>query len=74
MAEILVSMSFNPDQQYVPQEKLIKNLETAMVDMVNLCGVDVNEAVSDLYTANSTPVCVRSWVLGKLHSSLKSSI
>lgn len=54
----IISISFNPDQQYLPQDKLVKNLETAMVDMVNLCGVDVNEAVSDLYTANLLPyVC-----------------
>ena len=48
----IVSISFDPSQQYVPQEKVIKQLETAMVDMVNLCGVDINEAVSDPYTAN----------------------
>ena len=51
----IFSISFNPDQQYIPKEKLIKNLETAMVDMVNLCGVEINEAVSDLYTANLLP-------------------
>ena len=54
----VVSISFNPNQHYISQEKLLKNLETAMVDMVNLCGVDINEAVSDLHTANLLPyVC-----------------
>lgn len=54
----IVSISFDPCQRYVPQDKIIKQLETAMVDMVNLCGVDVNEAVSDPYTANLLPyVC-----------------
>lgn len=54
----IVSISFNPNQQYIPQEKLLKNLETAMVDMVNLCGVEINDAVNDLYTANLLPyVC-----------------
>lgn len=54
----VVSISFDPSQQLVPQEKILKHLETAMVDMVNLCGVDVNEAVSDTYTANLLPyVC-----------------
>ena len=54
----IISISFSPNQHYIPQEKLIKNLETAMVDMVNLCGVEINDAVSDLYTANLLPyVC-----------------
>ena len=54
----IVSVSFNPSQDYVPQEKILKQLETAMVDMVNLCGVDVNDAASDMYTANLLPyVC-----------------
>ena len=54
----IISIVFNPDQQYVPQDKLMKNLETAMVDMVNLCGVDINAAVDNMYTANLLPyVC-----------------
>ena len=54
----IISISFDPCQRYVPQEKILKQLETAMVDMVNLCGVDVNEAVNDTYTANLLPyVC-----------------
>ena len=54
----IVSISFHPSQQLVPQEKILKQLETAMVDMVNLCGVDINEAVGDIYTANLLPyVC-----------------
>ena len=54
----IVSLSFDPSQRYVPEEKILKQLETAMVDMVNLCGVDINEAVGDSYTANLLPyVC-----------------
>ncbi|SLM33592.1 transcription elongation factor spt6 [Lasallia pustulata] len=54
----IVSISFDPSQQLLPQEKILKQLETALVDMVNLCGVDINEAVSDMYTANLLPyVC-----------------
>lgn len=54
----IISISFDPCQRYVPQDKVIKQLETAMVDMVNLCGVDINDAVSDQYTANLLPyVC-----------------
>ncbi|KAI1492531.1 SH2 domain-containing protein [Biscogniauxia mediterranea] len=51
----VTSLLFNPCQHLLPQEKLLKHLETAMVDMVNLCGVDINEAVSDAYTANLLP-------------------
>ncbi|KAI2605890.1 transcription elongation factor Spt6 [Hypoxylon fragiforme] len=51
----ITSLLFNPCQHLLPQEKLLKHLETSMVDMVNLCGVDINEAVSDAYTANLLP-------------------
>ncbi|OTA70500.1 SH2 domain-containing protein [Hypoxylon sp. EC38] len=51
----ITSLLFNPCQHLLPQEKLLKHLETSMVDMVNLCGVDINEAVSDTYTANLLP-------------------
>ncbi|KAI5290265.1 Transcription elongation factor spt6, partial [Ascosphaera aggregata] len=45
-------------QQLVPQDKLLKYLESALVDMVNLCGVDINEAITDTNTANLLPyVC-----------------
>ena len=54
----IISISFHPSQQLVSQEKIAKQLETALVDMVNLCGVDINEAISDPYTANLLPyVC-----------------
>ncbi len=54
----IISISFHPSQQLVPQEKIVKQLESSMVDMVNLCGVDLSEAVGDPYTANLlTYVC-----------------
>jgi transcription elongation factor SPT6 len=54
----ITSLSFHPCQQLLPEDKLRKQLETAMVDMVNLCGVDINEAISDAYTAALLPyVC-----------------
>jgi transcription elongation factor SPT6 len=54
----IISLSFHPCQYLVPVEKLRKQLDTAMVDMVNLCGVDINDAVNDPYTANLLPyVC-----------------
>ncbi|KAL3446764.1 transcription elongation factor spt6 [Aspergillus insuetus] len=51
----IVSIQFKPGQQLVTQELLLKQLETALVDMVNLVGVDINEAVSDQSTANLLP-------------------
>ncbi|KAH6899668.1 transcription elongation factor SPT6 [Thelonectria olida] len=51
----VVSLSFHPCQNLLPAEKLTKYLESAMVDMVNLCGVDINEAMTDSYTANLLP-------------------
>jgi transcription elongation factor SPT6 len=54
----IISLSFHPCQQLLPEDKLRKQLETAMVDMVNLCGVDINEAIADSYTATLLPfVC-----------------
>ncbi|KAL4951975.1 SH2 domain-containing protein [Aspergillus filifer] len=54
----IVSIQFKPGQQLVTQELLLKQLETALVDMVNLVGVDINEAISDTATANLLPyVC-----------------
>ena len=51
----ITSLSIHPYQHLLPQDKLHKHLETAMVDMVNLCGVDINEAISDPYTAYLLP-------------------
>ncbi|KAJ1326721.1 transcription elongation factor SPT6 [Microdochium nivale] len=51
----VASLLFHTSQHLLPQEKFLKHLETAMVDMVNLYGVDINEAVSDSYTANLLP-------------------
>lgn len=54
----ILSIQFKPGQQLISQDKLLKQLENALVDMVNLCGVDINEAVSDISTANLlTYVC-----------------
>ncbi|KAI0171215.1 SH2 domain-containing protein [Pestalotiopsis sp. NC0098] len=51
----ITSVSFHPCQNLLPQDKLLRSLETSMVDMVNLCGVDINEAVGDSYIANLLP-------------------
>lgn len=51
----IVSLSFHPCQNLLPEDKLKKTLETALVDLVNLCGVDINEAVGNPYVANLLP-------------------
>lgn len=54
----ITSLPLAKGQQLVPQDKLIRHLECALVDMVNLCGVEINEAISDPQTANLlTYVC-----------------
>ena len=52
----IVSISFHPAQQLLPQEKLLKKLESAMVDMVNMVGVNINDALkSQNYVGNLLP-------------------
>ena len=54
----IISLKFHSCQQLLSEAKLLKQLDTAMVDIVNLCGVDINEAIADKYTANLLPyVC-----------------
>jgi transcription elongation factor SPT6 len=54
----VASISFHPAQKLLNPDKLWKSLEKAMVDMVNLCGVCINEAVTQPYVANLLPyVC-----------------
>lgn len=54
----LHSISFHPQQDLVPQEKLLKHLEVAIIDIVNMTGVRINDAVVDPYLANLLPyVC-----------------
>ncbi|KAK1749981.1 Oxysterol-binding protein-domain-containing protein [Echria macrotheca] len=55
LGQDVTSLRIHPYQQYLPQDKLYKHLETAMVDMVNLVGVDINDAMGDPYTANLLP-------------------
>ena len=49
------SLSFHPCQQLLPQDRLAKYLDSAMVDTVNMVGVKINDAVTDTYTANLLP-------------------
>ena len=51
----LISISFDPAQHLLPQDKLLRKLEMALVDIVNMVGVDINEATSDSAIANLLP-------------------
>ncbi|KAH7412051.1 SH2 domain-containing protein [Phaeosphaeria sp. MPI-PUGE-AT-0046c] len=51
----IVSLPFIPNQTLIPQEKLYDRLETAMVDMVNLVGIDLPEAYDDQYLGKLLP-------------------
>ncbi|KAF2762407.1 transcription elongation factor-like protein spt6 [Pseudovirgaria hyperparasitica] len=54
----ITTIPFDPNQDLVPPERLLKILESAMVDIVNLVGVNIDEAINDPYTANLLPyVC-----------------
>ncbi|KAB2578802.1 putative transcription elongation factor spt6 protein [Lasiodiplodia theobromae] len=54
----IISVSFDPNQILLPQDKLMKYLEMAMVDIVNLVGIEINDAIADSYLANLIPyVC-----------------
>lgn len=48
----LVSISFHHYQHLLPQDKVLKQLEAALVDFVSMTGVDINEAITDVSLAN----------------------
>lgn len=51
----VASLSFHPCQQLLPQDKVAKYLDSAMVDTVNMVGVNINDAMTDQYIANLLP-------------------
>lgn len=54
----IISITFDPNQRLLPEDKLMRYLETSLVDIVNLVGVDINEAYQDSSTQNLLPyVC-----------------
>jgi transcription elongation factor SPT6 len=54
----IISIPFVQNQTLIPQEKLMDRLENAMVDMVNLVGIDLPEAYDDPYLSKLLPyVC-----------------
>ncbi|CAO2650067.1 Nn.00g013590.m01.CDS01 [Neocucurbitaria sp. VM-36] len=54
----IVSLPFVQNQTLIPQDKLLERLDTAMVDMVNLVGIDLPETYDDGYMSKLLPyVC-----------------
>ncbi|CDH09002.1 probable Transcription elongation factor SPT6 [Zygosaccharomyces bailii ISA1307] len=51
--EELGSLAIHPHQMLIPREVLLKALETAFVDIVNLVGIEVNKATDNPYYANA---------------------
>ncbi|KAF2475420.1 transcription elongation factor Spt6 [Lindgomyces ingoldianus] len=51
----IVSIPFVQNQILIPQDKLLERLETAMVDMVNLVGINLPEAYDDPYLSKLLP-------------------
>lgn len=51
----VASLTFHPCQHLLPQDKVAKYLDSAMVDTVNMVGVNINDAVAEAYTANLLP-------------------
>jgi transcription elongation factor SPT6 len=51
----IISISFDPNQDLLSEEKLVKWLDSAMVDMVNLVGVNLADAATNSYLANLLP-------------------
>jgi transcription elongation factor SPT6 len=43
----ILSLSFDPAQHLIPQDKLMRQLESALVDVVNMVGLQINEALKD---------------------------
>ena len=58
LVKTLFALSFVQNQTLIPQDKLYDRLETAMVDMVNLVGLDLPETYDDKYMSKLLPyVC-----------------
>jgi transcription elongation factor SPT6 len=55
MGRDVVSIPVYKNQNLLGEEKLYRAMESAMVDIVNMCGVDINEAVTDPYKALALP-------------------
>jgi transcription elongation factor SPT6 len=52
LGKALTSIAFDPNQDLLPEDKLLRYLEHALIDMVNMVGVDLEDAINDKYEAN----------------------
>lgn len=55
MGKDIIAVKFEKDQRYLPDNFVLSYLETAICDIVNLVGVDINEALVDPRTAALLP-------------------
>lgn len=51
----IISISFDRDQRFLPESRLLSALESAIVDIVNMVGVDINDASHSTYQAALLP-------------------
>lgn len=51
----IASITFHPDQDLLPPRKLQEAIEAALVEIICITGVDLNEAVDDPRVANMLP-------------------
>ena len=55
MGRDVISIPVHKHQSLIGEEKLYRAMETAIVDIANLCGVDINDAVINPYRALALP-------------------
>lgn len=55
LGENIKSLIFHEHQKYIPDSLVLEAVETAFVDIVNLVGIEINEAVRDTYIAQLLP-------------------
>ena len=55
MGRDITSIPIHKHQSLIGEERLYRALESAIVDIVNMCGVDINDAVTDSYKALALP-------------------
>lgn len=55
MKNNITSITFHPDQDLLPPKKLQEAIEIGLEEIINICGVDLNEAVDNPRVANMLP-------------------
>lgn len=80
LGEDILSFSFYDNQKLIPNDLVLETLETCFVDIVNMVGVEINEALRDEYMAQMIPfICglgprKSSGLLRNIRSKLGSSL